>query len=423
METQSPPASPNLLRDAMVQQLRDEGWIRTDPVARAMGTVARHLFANEVEVATAYEDTVLRTKKDEAGVTVSSVSAPSCQADMLERACLRPGQRVLEIGSGGVNAAYIREIVTSTGLVFTLDIDPEVVERAERCLQLAGYSDVVVVCGDGERGIPQHGPFDRIIVTVEAMDVPNAWWEQLAPDGVLVLPLRVLGRTRVVALRRDGDHLVSDDRGQFMGFVPMRGVAARAQLETRIPLTETVTLRFDQAVPADAGDFTGLLDSRPAKAWSGVTMRGMEPHDVLQLWLANMPGAATIAIGSGDPLNLAPLKSYAPAAAENGSVAFLVFKKVSDDADGGTTWEAGAVGYGPDANALAEHMAEQMRVWDAEQRGGPGPQYTVWPAETVDDLLPAGRVADLPHGRVVISWPGPTSVPAAQPSIPSQPAV
>lgn len=91
--------------------------------------------------------------------------------------------RVLEIGSGGYNAALIAELVGETGQVTTVDIDPDVADRAQSCLAAAGYHRVNVVVADAEGGVPKHAPYDRMIVTVGAWDIPPAWSDQLAEGG------------------------------------------------------------------------------------------------------------------------------------------------------------------------------------------------------------------------------------------------
>jgi hypothetical protein len=105
------------------------------------------------------------------------------QAFMLEQAQIEPGMRVLKIGFGGYNAALIAALVGKSGEVTTIDIDPDVIDRARSCLEKAGYARVNVVLADGHGGEPEHGPYDRIVVTVEAADLATAWVEQLAAGG------------------------------------------------------------------------------------------------------------------------------------------------------------------------------------------------------------------------------------------------
>jgi protein-L-isoaspartate(D-aspartate) O-methyltransferase len=176
------------LRDAMVDEVIVREWLGLDPpreVEAALRTVPRHLFAPGVPLEKAYADAAIVTKRNEHGNSISSVSAPWLQARMLGQLQVAPGQRVLEIGSGGYNAALLRELVGPDGSVTTIDIDQEIADRARACLATAGYRDVRVVCADGEFGAAEYGPFDRIIVTAGARDIPPAWVEQLASGGRL----------------------------------------------------------------------------------------------------------------------------------------------------------------------------------------------------------------------------------------------
>jgi protein-L-isoaspartate(D-aspartate) O-methyltransferase len=207
-------------RRAMVDQIaaryqhEHRGGELPDAVVAALRTVPRHLFTPGVPPARAYEDIYASviTKTSERGVSLSSVSAPWIIAGMLAQLDVRPGQPVLEIGSGGYQAALLRELTGPGGSVTTLDIDPDVIGRARACLDRAGYGDVRTLCADGEFGAPEYGPFDKIIVAVQAWDIPPAWTEQLAPDGRLVTPLQTRGVSRSWALDREAGHLVSPSR-------------------------------------------------------------------------------------------------------------------------------------------------------------------------------------------------------------------
>lgn len=123
-------AEPATLRAALVGRLRQQGDIRTDRVAGAFRTVPRHRFAPETPLQEAYADDAVITKQNDRGHPVSSVSAPWVQARMLELSGLGPGMRALELGSGGYNAALMAELVGKHGEVTTVDIDPEVTDRA-----------------------------------------------------------------------------------------------------------------------------------------------------------------------------------------------------------------------------------------------------------------------------------------------------
>lgn len=190
-ETLADPASPEALRAQLVELLAAKGWITDEQVAAAFARVPRHLFTPEgTALADAYADDIVRTKRGPDGKALSSVSAPWLQAFMLREAGIRPGARVLEVGSGGYNAALCAELVGPAGRVVTVDIDADVVANARAGLARAGYPQVQVVQGDGEYGYPIAGGYDAVLVTVEAADVAPAWWQQLAPGGRLVVPLR-----------------------------------------------------------------------------------------------------------------------------------------------------------------------------------------------------------------------------------------
>jgi len=123
--------------DQIVVKLGEE---LPESVAAALRTVPRHLFTPGVPLARAHEDicTSVTTKTDEHGVSLSSVSAPWIVAGMLAQLDVRPGQSVLEIGSGGYQAALLRELTGPHGSVTTLDIDPDVIARARACLDRSG---------------------------------------------------------------------------------------------------------------------------------------------------------------------------------------------------------------------------------------------------------------------------------------------
>lgn len=260
-------------------------------VERIAGTfrvVPRHLFASEVSLETAYAaNRSVVTKRDENGAAVSSVSAPSIQVTMLEQAELRPGMRVLEIGSGGYNAALIAELVGGDGEVVTVDIDHEVVDRARRCLAAAGYDEVNVVLADAENGVPDYAPYDRIIVTASAWNIPSAWSDQLAEGGRLVVPLRLRGLTRSIVFEREAGQWVSRGHHHLCGFVPMQGTGAH-QEELVLIHGDDVGLRIDGEHSLDAdrlGDALAqqrVIDGRglPSGEWSLSTTStsGWPPH-------------------------------------------------------------------------------------------------------------------------------------------------
>ncbi|MCX4582475.1 methyltransferase, FxLD system [Streptomyces sp. NBC_01481] len=395
------------LRDEMVRELIEVGAAQSPHVVAAFGKIPRHLATPDEDMAKAYQaEYAAITKKDADGVAVSSVSAARIQAMQIEQADIRPGMRVLEIGSGGVNAAYLAEIVGTDGLVVTLDIDRDVTERAEMFLAKTGYDrQVQVFTADGEYGLAGHAPYDRIIVTVQAADIPPAWIEQLVDGGRLVVPLRMRGMTRTVALVRHSDHLVSDSV-ELCGFVPMQGAGEnRVRLVLLHDITgEEVGLRLDGHPEPDVDALRAALRTSRAEAWSGVTLAGNESNEHLDLWLTTA-------------LDNLPLLAGTPAARERGLVASISPLGVPTLVDGDSfayrsvrrtdtpeRFELGAIGHGPQGQKVAERLVEEIQIWDREHRSDRA-RVEVHPAGTPDAQLPVGRVVDRPHARVLITWP------------------
>ncbi len=395
------------LRGALVDEVIVSEWLGLDPpreVEAALRTVPRHLFAPGVPLEKAYADAAIVTKRNERGGSLSSVSAPWLQSRMLGQLQVAPGQRVLEIGSGGYNAALLRELVGPDGSVTTIDIDQEIVDRARACLATAGYRDVRVVCADGEFGAAEYGPFDRIIVTAGARDIPPAWVEQLAEGGRLVVPLRTKGLGRSWILERAGGYLVGRDP-LSCGFVPMQGLGEHRGRS--IPLHgDEVNLSLDAGQQVDTAALGEVLSMSRAQAWSGVTVRKGEDFSDLDLWVARLPGFCLLS-ATQDAIDrglVSPTWHIAiPALVDGRSLAYRA-KLGSVDADE-TMREFGAYAHGPDAAEAADRFADQIRIWDRDHRHGPGPRLTVHPANTPDTELPAGLVIDQRHTRIVVSWP------------------
>lgn len=398
-----------VLRDRLVGGMVADGTICTGPVERAFRSVPRHMFAPEAELERVYGRQIVVVKRDEHGVPVSTMSAPEIQARMLEQAQVEPGMRVLEIGSGGCNAALIQELAGPGGQVTTADIDPEVTARAEMFLASAGYSRVNVVTGDGEDGVLAFAPYDRIIVTAGAWDIPPAWTSQLAPGGRIVVPLRMRGITRSLALDAapDGGHLVCRS-AEVCGFVRMQGSGAHRE---RLWLLhgDRVGLRFDDGELEGPELLDGVLAGEPSAAWSGVVVGRAEPFETLPLWLATeLGGFCVLAADNGNEPGIAvePGGRWFPyAVADGDSFAYLSTRPSGDGAV-----EFGAHGYGPHAPRLTADLAGQVAAWDRLHRNGAGPLITIWPAGTPRERIPAGpqgAVIAKAHRLVTISWPRP----------------
>jgi protein-L-isoaspartate(D-aspartate) O-methyltransferase len=388
------------LRERMVAGLLDTGAIRSDAVAAAFAAVPREMFAPEAPLAAVYSSTdAITTKRDAAGMPVSSVSAPNLQADMLERAAIQPGARVLEIGSGGYNAALIAEIAGPDGRVVTVDIDPFVTHRAQRFLAQAGYPQVKVVLGDAEQAAAEFGPYDAIIVTVGVWDCP--WGHLLVPGGRIVVPLEFGTMSWAIAFAREGDTLTGRD-AVCCSFVAVQGAGARAVRETRLA-GGAVLLRTDGGPEPDIADLDRALAGEPAEVWTGVISEASQPSDSPHLWLVTaMDDIGTLVERPDTDSGIVhpTVRWMCPALITADSFAYLTAR----EAIGAETHEFGVRGHGRHGTELAEGLAGQVQEWDRRWRGGPGPVFTLYPAGAAVAAPVAGHVFRKRHTTLVLSW-------------------
>jgi protein-L-isoaspartate(D-aspartate) O-methyltransferase len=200
------------LRRRFLEQIRQSGQPLSPELAAAFAGVPREAFvpdgfqrrdgswvqpADPDFLATVYRDDVLVTKV-EGRVPVSSSSQPSLMAEMIMALRVRPGLRILEVGSGtGYNAALLAALGAS---VTSVDVQADVARRARTALARAGISDVRVEHGDGYDGMPGQR-FDRVIVTVGVSGVSPRWLEQLDPGGFVIAPVVHAGTHPVLAVR------------------------------------------------------------------------------------------------------------------------------------------------------------------------------------------------------------------------------
>jgi protein-L-isoaspartate(D-aspartate) O-methyltransferase len=155
---------------------------KIDPaVLRVMGTVPRHEFVPEEMRRLAYEDMPVPIGY---GQTISQPFIVALMTDLLD---LKPGASVLEIGTGsGYQAAVLSPLAER---VFTIEIVPELGASARAVLQRLGYSNVETRVADGYYGWPEAAPFDGIVVTAAASQIPPPLIEQLKPGGRMVIPI------------------------------------------------------------------------------------------------------------------------------------------------------------------------------------------------------------------------------------------
>jgi len=204
-------------RAAMVKEQIAARGIKDKAVLDAMLKVKRHLFVPTNLQSRAYADHPLPIGKEQ------TISQPYIVALMTEALRLKPGARVLEIGTGsGYQAAVLGEIASE---VFTIEIIPELGKRARKLLKRLGYKNIHLRVGDGFGGWPQKAPFDAIILTACPAKIPRPLLAQLKkPGGTLVAPVGPDGSQELVRVTRlakgmKREHLL------YVRFVPMTGKA------------------------------------------------------------------------------------------------------------------------------------------------------------------------------------------------------
>jgi len=191
------PGQQNQAADRMVRLQVESRGVRDRRVLAAMRRVPRHLFVPPGSRAAAYEDHPLPIGHGQ------TISQPYIVAFMTEALELRGAERVLEIGTGsGYQTAILAELCVK---VFSVERIPELADRARGILAELGYVNVGVRTGDGSEGWPEKAPFDGIIVTAAAPEVPTTLRNQLADNGLLVLPVGdIRGMQELVVARRSG---------------------------------------------------------------------------------------------------------------------------------------------------------------------------------------------------------------------------
>ena len=168
-------------RKQMVDRQLAKRDITNRQVLEVMRQVPRHLFVPSTHREYAYADQPLPIGEGQ------TISQPYIVAYMTQALELKPEYRVLEIGTGsGYQAAVLAELAAE---VYTIEIIPLLAARADSLLQALGYENIQVRTGDGYLGWPQAAPFDAIVVTAAPDHIPEPLVEQLAPGGVMILPV------------------------------------------------------------------------------------------------------------------------------------------------------------------------------------------------------------------------------------------
>lgn len=200
-------------RRRMVDRQIRRRRVEDETVLRAMETVPRHLFVQDDQVDLSYADRALPIGHGQ------TISQPYIVARMTELLEPRPGLKVLEVGTG---SGYQAAVLAACGMnVYSVERIPALQERARHALEESGFSESISLrLADGTLGWPEEAPFDRIIVTAGAKDLPRSLLDQLADGGTLVAPVGGTYTQRLRRYRREGAD-VSEEDFEAARFVPL----------------------------------------------------------------------------------------------------------------------------------------------------------------------------------------------------------
>jgi len=199
-------------RDRLVQRLVDQG-IRSSEVLERIRNVPRHLFVDEALASRAYEDTALPIGLGQ------TISQPYVVARMTEALLSGfEGETVLEIGTGcGYQTIVMSPLVKK---IYTVERIRELLRKTRQRLRDLDIYNVQFKPGDGWEGWPKYAPYDGIIVTAAATELPQKLLQQLAPGGRMVIPVGPSGCQELLLVTRKGDHFEESTLGA-VSFVPL----------------------------------------------------------------------------------------------------------------------------------------------------------------------------------------------------------
>lgn len=199
------------LRNQLVDLLRTKG-IRDENVLKAIGAIPRHLFLDSSFEAHAYQDKAFPIGAEQ---TISQPYTVAFQTELLE---LKAGDKVLEIGTG---SGYQTAVLCQLGAkVYSIERQQELFKKAQRFFTSLPYRPKKLIFGDGYKGHTEQAPFDQILVTAGAPELPKALLSQLKIGGRLIIPIGINDQLMTVYVRKSEKEFSKQEYGNFR-FVPL----------------------------------------------------------------------------------------------------------------------------------------------------------------------------------------------------------
>lgn len=200
-------------KEILIQNLIQEGYLKTDKVIKVFKEVPREEFVPETEKNFAYADYPLNIGFGQ------TISAPHMVAIMTELLDPKKTDKVLEIGAGsGYQAAILSRLVKK---IYTVELDIGLVEFSKKNLDRVKYKNVEVIYGDGSKGYPEKKPYDKILVTCATPEIFQAWINQLKINGILLAPVGSGSYQTLTMITKKAEKLEKKNYGGCV-FVPLR---------------------------------------------------------------------------------------------------------------------------------------------------------------------------------------------------------
>ena len=199
-------------REKLVSMLKSEG-IKNSDVLRSMRSIPRHIFVDEAIASKAYDNTALPIGKSQ------TISHPLIVAKMTEIIMKYKPKRVLEIGTGSGYQASVLSLLVDK--VYTIERIEYLHKKSKKIFQKIGFKNIYTKYADGNIGWTQKSPFDAIIVTAGAINIPDALMNQLSNNnGILVSPVENSGKQYLKSITKNNDHYKEEIHG-IVKFVPL----------------------------------------------------------------------------------------------------------------------------------------------------------------------------------------------------------
>ena len=199
-------------REKLVSMLKSEG-IKNSDVLRSMSSIPRHIFVDEAIASKAYDNTALPIGKSQ------TISHPLIVAKMTEIIMNHKPKRVLEIGTGSGYQASVLSLLVDK--VYTIERIEYLHKKSKKIFQKIGFKNIYTKYADGNIGWTQKSPFDAIIVTAGAINIPDALINQLSNNnGILVSPVENSGKQYLKSITKNNDHYKEEIHG-IVKFVPL----------------------------------------------------------------------------------------------------------------------------------------------------------------------------------------------------------